>query len=69
MPLEDDALLTVEEAAQYLKVDNKTVYRLISNNELKAVLVGRVYRIETKDLKDFISQSKLKVQQAPKKKY
>lgn len=69
MSIKDDALLTVDEAAEYLRVDPKTVYRLINGNELKAVMVGRVYRIEGKDLLDFIKQSKLKVQQAPKKKY
>ncbi len=69
MVIRNDALLTVDEAARYLRVDPKTVYRLINSNELKAVMVGRVYRIEGKDLLDFVRQSKIKVQQAPKKKY
>jgi excisionase family DNA binding protein len=62
-------LLTVEEAAKILRVDPKTVYRLISDNELKAALIGRVYRIDVKDLDDFIHKSKIKVQKAPKKHY
>lgn len=69
MAIKDDALLTVDEAAAYLRVDPKTVYRLINSNELKAVMVGRVYRIEGRDLLEFVKQSKIKVQQAPKKKY
>lgn len=65
----DQPLLTVDEAAKFLKVDPKTVYRLINDNELKAVLIGRVYRIDPKDLQDFLRLSKIKVQKAPKKKY
>ncbi len=64
-----DRLLTVEETARYLRVDPKTVYRLINDNELKAALIGRVYRIEMKDLQDFIRKSKIKVQNAGRKKY
>jgi len=62
-------LMTVEEAAALLRVDPKTVYRLINNNELKAVLIGRVYRIDSVDLDDFLRRAKLKTQRAPKKKY
>ena len=61
-------ILTVEEAARYLRVDPKTVYRLIAESELKAALVGRVYRIEMKDLENFLNESKIKVQRAAKKK-
>ena len=68
-PMPGQPLMTVEEAAGYLRVDPKTVYRLINDNELKAVLIGRVYRIEQKDLLEFIKLSKIKVQKAPKKKY
>lgn len=66
---EQSSLLTVEEAAQFLRIDTKTVYRLIDQNELKAALIGRVYRIERKDLMEFIQKAKIKVQKAPKKKY
>ena len=66
---EQPSLLMVDEAAQFLRVDAKTVYRLIDQNELKAALIGRVYRIERKDLLDFVQKSKIRVQKAPKKKY
>jgi len=62
-------LMTVEEAAAYLKVDPKTVYRLINDKEIKAFLVGRVYRFEMKDIEDFVQKSKLKVQRAAKRSY
>lgn len=62
-------MMTVEEAAEYMKVDPKTVYRLINDKELKAAAVGRVYRIYLRDLEDFLQKSKLKVQRAPKRSY
>jgi len=62
-------LLTVEEAADYLRVDMKTVYRLITDNQLKAFPVGRVYRIERGDLEEFVRRGKLKVSKARKKTY
>lgn len=61
--------LTVEQAAQYLQVDPKTVYRLINAKEIKAFAVGRVYRIMPADLDEFIRQSQLKVARSPRKTY
>ena len=66
---EPTPLLTVEAAARFLRVDQRTVYRLINDNELKAVLIGRVYRIEDTDLREFVEESKIKVQRSAKKKY
>ena len=60
---------TVEEAAKLLKVDPKTVYRLINSGALKAAAVGRVYRIEGADIIDYIRESKIKVQSSKKKNY
>lgn len=62
-------LLTVEEAADHLKVDSKTVYRLINDKELKAAAIGRVYRIDLRDLEEFLQRSKLKVAKQPRKSY
>lgn len=67
--MNEPQLLTVEEAAEILRVDPKTVYRLINNDELKAALFGRVYRIDRSDLNEFLEQAKLKTQSSPKKKY
>lgn len=65
--MEASRLLTSEEAAEYLRLDTKTVYRLIDDNRLKAALIGRVYRIDMKDVREFLRQSKSKVQSASKK--
>ena len=48
-------LYTVEEAAHYLGVSNKTVYKWIGEGKLKASRLGkRMLRIESFDLMNFI---------------
>lgn len=68
-PKPETPLMTVEEAAAYLRVEPKTVYRLINDNEVKAIIIGRVYRIDMADLQEFIKQSKIKVQKSRRKSY
>ena len=47
-------LLTVKEAAQWLKTSRVQVRRMIRNGELAAVKVGREYRIPLACLKEYI---------------
>jgi excisionase family DNA binding protein len=67
--VKDERFLTVDETTRYLRVDPKTVYRLISGIQLKAAMVGRVYRIQKMDIQDFVRKSNIQVQQAGRKKY
>ncbi len=57
-PLQDDEMLTVEEVAKMLKVHVKTVRHWINTNELKAMDIGRGYRISRSDLQEFIDRRK-----------
>jgi len=50
--------LTMEEAAERLGVDYKTVYRLVRNGELPAGKIGRIYRIRTVDLDGYFDRQK-----------
>ena len=50
--------LTIEEAAERLGVDYKTVYRLIRCGEIAAGKIGRVYRILDTDLDAYFSRQK-----------
>jgi excisionase family DNA binding protein len=51
--------LKVSEVAQELRVDRDTVYRLIKSGKLSAFRVGtRSWRIERRDLDDFIARGK-----------
>lgn len=47
-------LLTVKEAAQWLKTSRVQVRKMIQNGELLAVKVGREYRIPLASMKEFI---------------
>ena len=57
-PMQDDEMLTVEEVAKMLKVHVKTVRHWINSGELKAMDIGRGYRISRSDLQEFIDRRK-----------
>jgi excisionase family DNA binding protein len=48
-------LLTVAEVARVLRVSNMTVYRLIKSGELRALRVGKSFRIQQQDLTVFLA--------------
>ncbi len=43
-------LVTVREAANYLRISARTVYRLIESGQLGAVRIGKQWRIPYNDL-------------------
>ena len=47
-------LLTIDEICKFLEVSLKTGYRLIKGGEIKAVKVGRSYRIPKQHLLEFL---------------
>lgn len=47
-------LLTAGEVAEQLRVSTMTVYRLIKRGELRAVRVGRNYRVREEDLSAYL---------------
>lgn len=53
-----DELLTVSEAAEYLKVCDKTIRRMIASKELVASKVGnRNWRIRKKDIDSYLDNT------------
>ena len=46
-------LLTVKEVAAFLKVSRAQVRRMIESGDLKAIKVGREYRISLESLAEF----------------
>lgn len=54
------AFLSVPDVAYLLNVSYSTVYRLIYDGELPAIMIRHTYRIQTSDLKDYIDKQKLK---------
>jgi putative molybdopterin biosynthesis protein len=50
------SILTVDEAAQELKISPATVYRMIWSGQLPAYRIGRLVRIERSDLIELIQR-------------
>ncbi len=53
-----DELFTIAQTAEYLKVCDKTVRRLIKNNELGASRVGNSWRIKRSDIEKYLDENK-----------
>lgn len=58
MKTEAFKLYTVDEVTQILKVTQRTVYNYIKNGQLKAIKVGKYWRIRHSDLEDFLLPNK-----------
>jgi PTS system nitrogen regulatory IIA component len=54
--MKEDALLTIREVAKYLHVVQLTVYRMIKRGDLKAIKVGRVWRVRREDLERYVNR-------------
>jgi excisionase family DNA binding protein len=52
---DDGLLLTVEEAAQRLRLGRTLVYGLISSGELESVKVGRLRRVPAECLPEYVA--------------
>lgn len=53
-----DVMLTVAQAAEYLKVCDKTVRRLIAKQELVASKVGNSWRIQKVDIDKYLKETR-----------
>lgn len=59
-----DEILTVAQAASYLKVCDKTVRRLITNNKITASKIGGCWRIQKKDIDIYLRETQNQRQEA-----
>ncbi len=55
-----DDILTIQEIAAYLKLNEKTAYRLASEGKLPGFKVGGSWRFKRIDLEKWIEQQKQK---------
>ena len=55
-------LLTVAEVASVMRVSRMTVYRLIRRGVLRAIRVGRNYRVREDDLNSYLESSAVSVE-------
>ncbi|WP_447400527.1 methylation-associated defense system helix-turn-helix domain-containing protein MAD1 [Vibrio harveyi] len=56
----DDQILTLKEVAAYLKLAEKTAYRLASEGKLPGFKVGGSWRFKREDLEQWIDSQKSK---------
>ena len=47
-------ILTVEEAAEYLKVSTKSIYTLLQDNQIRHRKIGRIYRIPKIAIREYL---------------
>jgi len=57
MPRADDQFLTTEQVLEYLRLNLKTVYRLISAGKLPAIRVGHQWRFRKSDLDAWLASN------------
>ena len=55
--LSDPKFLTIAEVASMMRVSKMTVYRLVHNEELPAVRVGRSFRVKEDDVNEYLKNS------------
>lgn len=55
--LPDPKFLTIAEVAAMMRVSKMTVYRLVHNEELPAVRVGRSFRVTEDDVNEYLRKS------------
>lgn len=53
--IKDFKLYTIEEVSEILKVTPRTIYKFIKNEQLKAVKIGKYWRITDTALQEFIN--------------
>lgn len=58
--MELNRLLSVEEAAEYLGIKTKTVYKWISERRLPFIKLGSLVRFQLADLRNFVERSVIK---------
>jgi excisionase family DNA binding protein len=55
--MEQNAFLTTEEVAEYLRVDKYTIYRLVSQKKLPAFKVGSQWRFKRTVLEAWLKRN------------
>ncbi len=53
-------IMTIEEVAEYLKLHYSYVYRLVSSGKIPASKLGRVWRIDRKDVDKYFEDQQKK---------
>lgn len=61
-----DDILTIKEVAEYLKVNERTIYRLANKGDIPAFKVANAWRFRKSDMENWIAQQTQTPREAPK---
>jgi excisionase family DNA binding protein len=53
-----EKIFTTDEVAEYLSIPKSYVWKLIREGKLPAVKLGKYYRVQESDLKNFLEKNK-----------
>lgn len=51
-----EQIMTIKEVAEYLKLNEKTAYRLVSQGKIPGFKVGGTWRFHRNELEDWVKQ-------------
>jgi excisionase family DNA binding protein len=60
-----EVVLTTKEVAEHLKISRRSVQWLIKQRRLKAIRIGRAYRVRTSALQSFFEQHEIQPDERP----
>jgi len=58
--MKNDEILTIKEVAAYLKLNEKTAYRLVLNGDIPGFKVGGSWRFREKDIRNWVDSQMTK---------
>lgn len=56
--------ITVQEAAEILSINPRTVTKYLMTGQIKGAKIGRIWRLEEQDVHKFFADSKIKTAEA-----
>ena len=56
----DKDVMTIQQAADYLQLHYQTVWEMVKKRKIKAIKIGRVWRIAKRDLNAYLNVQKKK---------
>lgn len=63
----EDEILTIKQVAAYLKVTERTIYRLAAAKKIPAFKVGGTWRLSRADIDNWIKQQSMLALDGPRK--
>jgi excisionase family DNA binding protein len=56
----EERLLSIKDVAEWLGVSERTVFRMMDNNEITGIKIGNRWKFESDDIKAFVQRQQQK---------